>query len=93
MLLCVLVTQWCLTLCSPTDYNPPGSFIHGIFQARILDWIAISFSRRSSQPRDQTWVSHIAGRFFTIWATKEANVMFLCVYKTSSEIDTYNSNT
>ena len=47
------------------DYSPPGSYIHGIFQARILEWVAISFSRGSSQPRDRNHVSCIAGRFFT----------------------------
>ena len=51
------------------DYNPPGSSVHEILQARIVEWIAIPFSRGSSQPRDQTQVSHILGRFFTIWAT------------------------
>ena len=51
------------------DCSLPGSSVHGIFQARILEWIAISFSRGSSQPRDWTRVSHIAGRCFTIWAT------------------------
>ena len=50
----------------------PGSCVHGILQARILEWVAIPLSRGSSQPRDWTWVSHIAGRFFTIWATREA---------------------
>ena len=55
-------------LCDPTDCSPPGSSVHGIVQARILEWIAISFSRGSSWPRDQTQVSCIAGRFFTIWA-------------------------
>ena len=48
----------------------PGSSIHGIFQARILEWVAISFSRGSSRPRDWTQVSHILGRRFTVWATK-----------------------
>ena len=52
----------------------PGSSIHGIFQARILEWVAISFSRGSSQTRDWTWVSHIVGSCFTIWATREVNV-------------------
>ena len=60
------VSQSCLTLCNPMDCSPPGSSVHGIFQARILEWVAISFSRGSSQPRDQTQVSHIAGRCFTI---------------------------
>ena len=54
------------------DRSPPGSSVHGIFQARVLEWVVISFSRGSSQPRDRTWVSHIAGRHFTIWATREA---------------------
>jgi len=61
----VKVTQLCLTLCDPMDCSPPGSSIHGILQARILEWVAIPFSRGSSQPRNQTWVSCIAGRFFT----------------------------
>ena len=54
------------------DYSPPGSSAHGILQARILEWVAIPFSRGSPQPRDQAWVSCIAGRFFTIWATDVA---------------------
>ena len=52
-----LVTQSCPTLCDPLDYSLPGSSVHGIFGARILEQVAISFSRRSSQPRDQTYVS------------------------------------
>ena len=67
----VLVAKSCLTLCNPMDYRPPGSSLHGVLQARILEWVAIPFSRGSSQPRDQTWVSCIAGRFFTVWATRE----------------------
>ena len=59
------VTQSCLTLCDPTDCSPPGSSVHGISQARILEWVDISFSRGSSQPRDRTQVSHVAGRLFT----------------------------
>ena len=54
------------------DGSPPGSSVHGIFQARILEWIAIPFSRGSSQSRDWMQVSWIAGRFFTVWATREA---------------------
>ena len=62
---CVLVAQSCPTLCSPMDCSPPGSSVHGILQVRILEWVAIPFSRGSSQPRDRTWVSCIAGGFFT----------------------------
>ena len=68
--LCVLVTQSCLTLCNSLDWSPPGSSVHGILQARILEWVAIPFFRGSSQPRDRTRVSCIAGRFFT---TREKN--------------------
>ena len=66
------VTQSCPTLCDPMDCSPPGFYIHGGFQARVLEWVAISFSRGPSWPRDQTRVSCIAGRRFTIWATGEA---------------------
>ena len=62
----VSVTQLCLTLCNPTDSCLLGSSVHGILQARILDWVAVFFSRGSSQPSDQTQVSYIAGRFFTL---------------------------
>ena len=58
------VTQSCLTLCDPVDCSPQGSSVHGIFQAIVLEWIAISFSSGSSQPRDGTHVSHIVGRCF-----------------------------
>ena len=57
--------QSCPTLCHPMGHSPPGSSVHGILQARILEWVAISFSRRSSRPRNRTQVSCIAGRFFT----------------------------
>ena len=65
----VLVTQESLTLCNAMDYGPPGSSVHGILQTRILEWVAIPFSRGSSWPRDWTWVSYIAGRFFSVRAT------------------------
>ena len=65
------VTQSCPTLCHPMDYSLLCSSVHGIFQARVLDWDAIFFSRGSSQPRGWTWVSHTVGRCFTIWATRE----------------------
>ena len=60
------VAQSCLTLCDPVDYNPLGFSIHGILQARILEWVAISFSRGSSRPRDRTQVSRIGGRRFNL---------------------------
>ena len=69
-----LVAQSCQTLCSPIDGSPLDSSVHGVLQARILGWISVSFSRGSSLPKDQTWVSCIAGRFFTIWVTREAHV-------------------
>ena len=69
-----LFPQSCLTLCNPMDYSPSGSSIHGVLQARILEWVAITFSRGSSQPKDQTPVSCIASRFFTIWATRETPI-------------------
>ena len=67
--MCVWVTQSCLTLSVPMDCSPPGSYVHGILQARIVEWVAISFSRGSSRPRDWIWVSCTAGRSFTVWAT------------------------
>ena len=63
--------QSCLTLCDPINGSPPGSSVPGILQARIVEWVAISFSRGSSQPRDRTRVSRIVGRHFTHWATRE----------------------
>ena len=66
----VLVVPWCSTFCNPMNCSPSGSSAHGILQARILEWVAISFSRGSSRPRDQTLVSCIAGGFITIWATR-----------------------
>ena len=80
------VTHSCLTLCNPMDCNPPSSSVHGILQARILDWAAISFSRRSSRPRDRTQVSCIAGGFFTVWATREAQRTLMNLAKYSMNI-------
>ena len=62
----VKVAQLCLTLCDPMDYT-----VHGILQARILEWVAFPFSRGSSQPRDWTEVSHIAGEFFINWGMRK----------------------
>ena len=71
----VLVTQLCPTLSDPRNCSPPGSSVHGILQARILEWVAIPFSTGPSWPRDQTRVSCIAGGFFTVWATTEAQAL------------------
>ena len=65
------VVQLCPTLCDTMDCGLPGSPSHGISKARMLEWVAISFSRRSSQTRDWTWVSYTEGRLFTVWATRE----------------------
>ena len=70
------VPRSCLTLCDPVDCSLLGSSLHEILQAKILEWVAISFSRGSSWPRDRTQISHIAGRRFTLWATREAPVRF-----------------
>ena len=68
----VLVSQSCLTLCNPVNCSPPDSSVHAILWAKMLKWVVIPFSRGSSWPRDQTQVSCISGRFFTIWDTREA---------------------
>ena len=65
-------SQSCPTLCDPMGYSLPGSSVHGIFQARVLEWASISFYGASSQPRDWNRVSCIADRRFTVWATREA---------------------
>ena len=78
----MVVTQSRLTLCDPMDCSPPGSSIHGIIQASILEWVAIPFSRISSQLRDQTWISCITGRFFTIWATRKIRYLLLVLPQT-----------
>ena len=59
------------TLCDPMDCSPPVSSVHGILQARILEWVAIPFSREAPRPKGQTWGALIAGRFFTTRATRE----------------------
>ena len=58
--MCAKSLQSCPTLCNPRDYSLPGSSVHGILHARILEWVAISFSRKSSQPRDQTCISDVS---------------------------------
>ena len=79
----VLVAQLCPTLWDPKDCSPPGFSVHGILQARLLEWIAIPFSRGSSWPRNWTLVSCIAGRFFTTWATGNSNCP-TCIRPTAS---------
>ena len=69
----VLVTQSCPTCCDLMDYSALVSFVYGILQARILEWVAIPFSRASSWSKDRTQVFWIAGIFFTLWATREAS--------------------
>ena len=76
----VLVTQLCPAFCDLMDCSPPGSSVHEILQARILEWVAIPLSRKSSQSRDPIQVSCLAGRFFLIWATREAHLISLYFY-------------
>ena len=76
-----LVTQSCLTLCIPMDCSPPGSSVHRILQARILEWVARPSPRGYSQPRDQTPVSHITGSF-----------LFFCFYQLSHQGSLHNSS-
>ena len=64
LIMCVFSHKSCPTLLDPMDYSPPGSSVHGIFQARILEWVDISFSRGFSRSSDRTWVSCIADRLF-----------------------------
>ena len=81
------------TLCDPTDCSLPGSSVHGILQAGILEWVAMPSSRGFSQPREQIQVSCIAGRFFTIWATREAQNRHIFPYLgniTASQLIKYN---
>ena len=82
---CVLVAQLCLTLCDLMDVA-----YHRILQARILEWVAILFSRGSDQPKDWTCVSHVTGRLFTVWATREA---WICQFYFNSYIEHNHKNT
>ena len=96
----VKVAQLCPTFCDPMDCSLPGSSVHRILPARILEWIASPFSMESSRLRDQTQVSCIVGRFFTVWAIREAlsvhthththtNTHTLCVYNTHTHTHTH----
>ena len=85
------VSQSCLTLCNPMD-SPPGSSVQEILQARILEWVAISFSRGSSQPRDWTHVSCVSciGRWILYhWATWEALFLVLVVFLDSKNLELF----
>ena len=85
--LCVSVTQSCPTLCDAMDCSLPVSSVHGILQARILEWVAIPFSRGSSWPKDRTQVSCIADRGFNLWATREVrNYMYVYFKSNSSKV-------
>ena len=81
-----LVTKLCSTLATP--WTLPGSSVHGIFQARVQEWVAIFFSGGSSWPRDRTQASCIASRYFTDWATREAPVCEYHQYLAKCDIHT-----
>ena len=87
---CCLLAQSCLTLCDPMNCSLLGSSVHGIFQARILEWVAVSFSRGYFWPRDRTCVSCIAGRFFTTVPPGKHQVpvmlMLLVFYTSNSKV-------
>ena len=70
------VAQWCPTLCDPMNYSLPGSSLHGILQARVLEWVAISFFRGFSRPRDWTRVSRIPGRCFNLFKVTLISLFF-----------------
>ena len=78
---CCLVAEWCPTLCDPVDCSPPGSSVPGISQARILQWVAISFSSRYSWPREQTCISCTGRWILSHWATKEAHDKWIVCLK------------
>ena len=77
----MLVTQLCTTLHNPVDCNLTDCSVRGILQSRIPEWVAIFFSRGFSWPRDWTHVAYIAGRFFTVWAIREAHGILIFILK------------
>ena len=82
-----LVAQLCPTLCNPMDCSPPGSSVHRLSKKKILEWVAIPFSRGSSWLRDRTWVSCIAGRFLTkSWHSQTKRLLRILVYLTACQI-------
>ena len=93
VVLCLVVQSY-PTLCDPMDCSPPGSSVHGILRARILEWVAMPSSWGSSQPRDQTQVSCIAGRFLTVWATRESQkIEWILIIPISQAVVEPNSKT
>ena len=85
----VKMAQLCLILCDPMDCNPPGSSACGILQARIVEWVAVPFSRGSSQLRDWTQLSRIAGIFFTSWVSHKGSPYQLtvkCIVSWASQV-------
>ena len=82
----MLVAHSCPTLCDTMDCSLTDSSVHGILQARILEWVAIAFSRGSSQPKDWTWISCTAGSLFTFWVTREAHTKWSKVKKKERQI-------
>ena len=89
---CVSAAQSCLIFCDPKDCSLLASSVHGILQARILEWVTTPFSRGSSWHRDWSWVSHIAGRFFTIWANREASFIWTVGSYSCSRVDLHKIN-
>ena len=81
-----LVAQTYPTLCDPMDCHPRGSSVHGILQARVLKWVSMPSSRRSSRATDQTQVSRIAGGFFTVQATRKACLFSLLFFKAREDL-------
>ena len=88
----ILVLKWSRLVVSdslqPHDCNLPGSSVHGIFQARVLEWVAIFFSRGSSQPRDRTWVSCIVGR--CVYHLSHQGILVLTQWQTQIETDSWS---
>ena len=84
---CVLVAQLCPFLCDPIDCSLAGFSVCGILQARILEWVAVPFSRESSPPRNRSRVSLIAGRFFTVWVTRFLLLLQLFVYLSITPVE------
>ena len=77
-ILCLVAQLYVRPFGDPMDWSPPGSSVHEILQARILEWVAIPFSSAFSRPKEWTWVSCTAGRFFTVWASRETHGAYEC---------------